>query len=666
MMRTSRFVNLSSYCVVEYMFDQLGSLNFYTDDFILIENANADTHQIFNDDSSYHITKNIKDLTAVPIGKNTYAYLDSEKVPNYLNYDTNITQTLLSGYNVVMDQVRFHFVAGFDFDNFEALMLSVKHLENDGKSHLFANILLAPETSAEMISFNPKPLFLGNALYDRYIDILVPSIKNINEEYKTAPVQANTFAAKITPTNTGYKGFIYNNPLYIGLAECGTRKSIFTNIGVTYDAFEVTEYFEASLSQTNEFDNVGAYINEAVNGDYLEFYMTYYSGFPEEIISTLNARNPADDWIIIHQLSVFEQIGSSFNNTARFVFFQEDKYDEPNVFRPVLRNANEAVSMSIDYLGRLVNRRNGEQIIREASFSLISPKKYGRKLITIPLLDKPQSQRIYNKIIKKDFEATKLFIEPPLANAFANLTGSSTTSSTNTTTTVTQYVPIFFNNNNISIANVSSLIKVSDSNEEPVFGPGKLRFVLSPFDNVIKLKVFTSNSSSSSTKLVQLDLNINSSTYQLVFETNSGQVTVNNSGDAKLENLSTGTLVFNLAKKDAKTVLSSTIRTVSLVSVSQDRKQTLIYSGEWRKSSEQADVDAAIAEAVENSKTNQLVQDTLNEILKKNTDNLDATSISTAIKEVATRTKAEAIVPTVNKFGVVYSKGIQVTSSNLK
>jgi hypothetical protein len=68
-MRTSRFVNLSSYCVVEYMFDQLGSLNFYTDDFILIENANADTHQIFNDDSSYHITKNIKDLTAVPIGK---------------------------------------------------------------------------------------------------------------------------------------------------------------------------------------------------------------------------------------------------------------------------------------------------------------------------------------------------------------------------------------------------------------------------------------------------------------------------------------------------------------------------------------------------------------------------------------------------------------------
>jgi len=71
-MRTSRFVSLSQYCVVEYMFDPLGSLDFYTDDFILLENTTADIHQIFNDDSSYSSTKNIKDLTATPIGNNTF------------------------------------------------------------------------------------------------------------------------------------------------------------------------------------------------------------------------------------------------------------------------------------------------------------------------------------------------------------------------------------------------------------------------------------------------------------------------------------------------------------------------------------------------------------------------------------------------------------------
>ena len=183
-MRQSRFVSLSSYCIAEYMFDPLGSLNFYTDSFVLLQNNHVDAHQIFNIDGSYSSTKNIQDLTAVPISNNTYAYLDSEKTPNYLVYDSEITQTPISGYNVVMDKVRFHFVSGFELDNFKALILSVKHTENDGKNNLFASILLAPETSAQLISYNPKPLFLSNALYDRYIDILVPSIKNINEDYK--------------------------------------------------------------------------------------------------------------------------------------------------------------------------------------------------------------------------------------------------------------------------------------------------------------------------------------------------------------------------------------------------------------------------------------------------------------------------------------------------
>ena len=109
-MRKSRFVNLTSYCVVEYMFDALGSLDLYTDSFILLENEHTEGHQIFNVDGSYSSTKNIKDLTVVPIGNNQLAYLDSEKIPDYLSYDSKITQTSVTGYSIAMDQVRFHFV----------------------------------------------------------------------------------------------------------------------------------------------------------------------------------------------------------------------------------------------------------------------------------------------------------------------------------------------------------------------------------------------------------------------------------------------------------------------------------------------------------------------------------------------------------------------------
>lgn len=658
-MAQSRFVNLTSYCMAEYMAEPLGSANYYTDNFVLVENAKTDSNQIFNEDSSYHTTKNIQDLTVAPIGNNSFVYLDSEKIPDYLAYDSDLTTTSVTGYNVVMDKVRFHFVSGFEFDQFVALVLSVSHTENNGKKSLFANILLAPETIAELIIFNSKPLFVANALYDRYIDILVPSIKNINEDYKIAAVPANTFVAAITPNATSSNGFIYNNPIEVGLAECSKKKTLATGTSTNYDSYEVSEVYTATVSQSNEFDNVGAYVNESAVGDYIEFYLTFNSGFPEELISILNRRNPADDWIIIHQLSVFEQIGSAFINTTRQIFFQEDSYDEANIFRPVLKNANQAVSMSIDLISRLTNRRDGEQIIREASFNLTSPKKYGKKLNVLPILDKPGSQTVYNKILKNTFEATNLFIQPnPISN-------SNQVSQNSTVTEVvrTEYIPIFFNNNNISISQISGLVSTSDATEEIVFGPGKLRFILSPFDNLLKFKVYTKSSSTSAKTLIPLDLNINAAKYKVVFETNSGKVSIENTGDSQLENLSTGVVAFNVSKKESESIIGSKIRTVYLTSVAQDGKETFMYSGEWRKTNEQSEVDAALNLVIAESAKEKNLQSILDKINAANADSVSQLDRSSA--NALSAILARGVASTVNKFGIKSGKSIRTSNKNL-
>lgn len=663
-MAQSRFVNLTAYCMVEYMAEPLGSTNYYTDDFILVENSKADIRQIFNDDSSYHTTKNIQDLTVVPIGSNTYAYLDSEKLPNYLTYDsTNLTATSITGYNVVMEKARFHFVAGFDFDQFVALILSVSHTENNGKTSLFANILLSPETIAELIIFNPKPLFISNAMYDRYIDILVPSIKNINEDYKTSAVPANTFVAAITPTLTGSLGFIYNNPIDLGLAECSKKKTIFT-ASTNYDSYEVSEFYTATVSQSNEFDNVGAQIGESTVGDYIEFYLTFNSGFPEELISILNRRNPSADWVIIHQLSIFEQLGSSFINTSRQVFFQEDGFDEPNIFRPVLKNANHAVSMSIDLISRLTNRQNGEQIIREASFNLISPKKYGKKLSTLPILDKPGSQTVYNKIIKNQFEATSLFIEPaPIVPQSTTIGNGTPTTTPGTMLTYTEYVPVFFNNNNISIASTNSVVKTSDKSEEIVFGPGKLRFILSPFDNLLKFKVYTNSASSTTNSPIELDLNTTAPTYKIVFETNSGKLSIKNASDAQLENLSTGVIAFTVSRADSEIIFASKNRTIYITSVSQDGRETFMYSGEWRKPSEQEEVDLAVSTALANSTKQQNLQAILDKISSLNINT--KSQLERLLANRSSSIKLKATPSIVNKFGIKDSKSLQTTTANV-
>lgn len=658
-MAESRFIKLSDYCLVEYIFEPIGSSNYLSDDVILLKNDNTDSYQIYNSDASYTSTKNIKDLTVVPIGNNKMAYIDSEKVPNYTDYDTNLTESVISGFNVVYDRIKFHFVSGFDFSDFESLILGVQNKQNNGEKHIFSNILFANSTSNELLTFNPKPLFISNSLYDRFVEVKIPSIKSINEEFNNALSQASTFSANITPTPNGYSGFIYNSPLDITLFECSKKEELSTNVGVKYEVYEISDSHVATLSQTNEFDNVGVFISESNVGDYIEYYLTWNSGFPEELISILNKRNPSDDWVIIHQLTVFEQIGSSFINTSRQIIFQEDDWDEPLVYRPVLKNAGSAVSMSIDIISRLTNKRNGEQIIREGSFTLLSPKKYGKKLTTIPLSDEPMSHRIYNKIIKKNFESTRLFVEPTFAPGYNKENIQEIEGKTKVIESI-EYVPVYYSNNNISISNNSGNLKLKDTADEVIFGPGKLRFIISPFDNTIKLKLFNVVNESP----MPLDLNSINVKYNMVFKTDNGKISIGNSNSEKLENLSTGEVSFNIPTSKSEQIIQSIKKTVYLTSVSGDGTETLLYSGEWRDSSNQSDVDAAIREAKEESQEIKNREDKITALeLKISKMESDRDSKKTNYVENK-QVKKKARPPVVNRIGMKSPKNIKTNTSN--
>jgi antitoxin component of RelBE/YafQ-DinJ toxin-antitoxin module len=659
-MAESRFISLTRYCLVEYIFEPIGSPNFLNDDVILLKNDRTDSYQIYNTDASNTSTKNIKDLSVAPIGNNKQVYLDSEKIPNYVDYDDSLTETSITGFNVIYDRVRFHFVSGFDFSDFEALILGIQNKQNNGEKHVFANILFSNVTSDNLLTFNSKPLFISDSLYDRFIEIKVPSVKNINEEFVTSLNQALTFSANITPTDTGYSGFIYNSPIDITISECARKEELSTDVGVKYDVFDITDNYSATLSQTNEFDNVGTYIGESAVGDYIEYYLTWNGGFPEELISILNRRNPSDDWVIIHQLSVFEQIGSTFINTSRQVIFQEDDWDEPLVYRPVLKNAGSAVSMSIDILTRLTNKRNGEQIIREGSFTLLSPKKYGKKLIQIPLSDEPQSQKVYNKIIKKDFESTRLFIEPTFAPGFRNSPAENLDVSTPNVVKSTEYIPIYYNNNNISISNNSGSAKIKDDADEIIFGPGKLRFMLTPFDNVIKLKVYNVINK----KALPLDLNVNEAKYRLVFETDNGKVSIENANSDSLENLSNGEVAFTVPTKDSEQIVKSIKKTVYLTSVAQEGTETLLYTGEWRDSANQSDIDTAISSAKNEVDTIKNREDKITSLeakLKTIEADLTKKKFDTSRNK---QVKKKAAPSVVNRIGMPSPKKIRTNTSN--
>jgi hypothetical protein len=183
---------------------------------------------------------------------------------------------------------------------------------------------------------------------------------------------------------------------------------------------------------------------------------------------------------------------------------------------------------------------------------------------------------------------------------------------------------------------------------------------MSPFDNVIKLKMFNVINN----KPVPLDLNLTAASYKMTFESQEGKIQVQNDNSDKTENLSNGEISFKISKKDSSTIVKSPNQTVYITSVSQEGTETLMYTGEWRKPTQQRDVDNAIKEARESYS---IIEDRESKIAELERKIQNLTSQEDKFKfsiNRSTAIKKKAVSPIVNRFGMASPKKIKTDVSN--
>ena len=495
----SNFINLSSYCVLEFRATPIGDANppLLTSDFFLVDNKHLGIKQIYNTDDYSTTTRNTRSFSLIGLGGSKLIYNDITLTPLYSDFDPLITETTVSSelsINMVMDTMRFHFASGFNFTDVEHIIVGARHKLNNITQIQLANIILNAVTTASLFSYNTRPLFLANTIYDKYIDIKIPSIPWLDADF--TQFGANSFEHAVT----GGIGFIKNAPITVFLAEA-TQSDYFAPNNITYEQYQIIQYYEGSVSQINKFDTLGCQIAEAEDGDYIEFFATWNGAFPDSLIATLNESGADQEWIISHQLTVYEHIGSDIVLSGNSLIYQESNFDTPLTYRPILKQAGFAVAMSIDYIMRLINKKNGDQIIKSASMSIINPNRYGKKLQKIELLNGPQSMRIYNKIEQKNFETNAIF------------SGSvpSLSTSAPSTTTLTNQITALTNQRNALQARLANAlitttpvikqtnIQLSSGNalspvgEELIYGQGRAILVIDPVDNLIVVTIYSSS-----------------------------------------------------------------------------------------------------------------------------------------------------------------------------
>lgn len=578
----SRFIKLTEYCLLEYQYESLSPSSpiLITSPFYKLKTGENEIF-LYNPDSALYETGNTKDLTVIPMSTNggRFVYLDSENNPNYTEYETSLNETVVPGGSIIADRVRFYIASGFQFTEFTNMVLSIRQDMNDGNALILANILLNATTIGNVLLYTTRPFIIGNTLYDRYVDIIVPSIKNIDEDFYTSPNQSNTFAYQIT---NGI-GLVKNNPITVNLFECAFGPDLKTADEV-YTTIDITRSYNAQISQANDFDLVGAKIREASDGDYLEFFATWNQGFPEEFIGILEKRT-GQSWIIFHQLTIFEQIGSSFIQSGEATFFQETNFDEPLIYRPILKNANEAVTMAVDYSVRLVNRVTNEQIIRTASLTVVNPNKYGKSLLKLDLADKPNSYKISNVVVKKLTDGFQVYNDPAMVKATtpAPTTTTAAVEPKVITNTVTQYVPVFYLQNTIAVSQTNHLVRTGKK-KDLAFGQGKLSIAVTPFDNTFKFQVKTESTTDQGvTKLNNMDLT-QFSGFELVFGSAASKISIANVTDQSQVNADLGEILFKVDATTTSKIQNLEDTKFYIVTVGKDGSRSALYTGKWYKS----------------------------------------------------------------------------------
>lgn len=500
--------------------------------------------QNFNLSQDYSVTKNTALNNVVRVSDNSFIPLNPNYIIPYNDFNSKLTSTanlpvtFSSNFAIVYDSVRYHILAGYNLGNIDGVILGIDFLDVDGSYVTFSQIFL-DSGFADQYTLNPNPLMIGINSYDKYFEIKVPSLVNLNNQYISSPTPSLTPASLLSHSG---KGFVVGSPMRVRVYE--VLNTTLTSGYLTYGANLISTL---SLESEDPFRNIGAYIAPADTGDFFEYFATDNGGFIEDFILFQNSIG--NQYYVQNEIRVLEQIGTAFIQTANFYTIQTNAYDIPNLYRPIIRNSGVASSFTLRYTMTLVNSADQSRVTRMASVTYNNPAKYGSYIAPLQLQNLPQVQKIYNKV--------------------ANETNINVPNSNPTPKVIVKYSNVFYERNLVNTTMTNLVVKgttitAADGGsvqDQTVYGQGKAYIRISPFDNYYKF-TFYKQGADGNTQTIDLE---SSGTYYMVFINNSNKkVSAPTIDNKNIANPAKGELAFKVSETLTTDILQYTNRTYTI------------------------------------------------------------------------------------------------------
>lgn len=523
-------------------------------------------------------TNNTVAKTAFPVDKNksTWVTLNSIKdVDKFIVSDENSKSkhVVTKGSTIIpYDIIRLHVLSGYSFTDIFGFLLQVKTKNNLGNDIYLANWLFNREF-INLYNYE-KMMIINDRVYDKYIDLKIPSVKalkslNISgEAYK----DGRDILSELNIEN----GILNDIEIIYSSIDKDTLQPAYSDDNTIYKTqigyyFNLDNEIKISIPYDSPADRFNIHLSEASDGDYLKFYGTWdnhpltyaiISKFGNQIkIASSNNDNYDNDalyyadtdvksnWVLNHEIitTLYSMPSENseknlpaivsretYNVTQDFIQNTNDKL--VFCYKPILHNNiinNQVDFITFDYTCRLINRYNGEQIVRKGALTSYNVNRYIQGLSKISVKN-ITPYTVYNKIEKISENITS--VNRPQQ---------------------TKYTKIFYNISNINV-------ETSDANSTYYIPENNFTLNMYRYDHNYKLRFSTYDQDTQTYKNVNLN---DMSSYLLRFTDENNKIIEIPCTYSNNMNLSLGEVEFKISTNNSRKleVLPDSKKLISII-----------------------------------------------------------------------------------------------------
>jgi hypothetical protein len=482
----------------------------------------------------------------VNVNENKYALLDNNNIfINSIEWNGSNSADLLASQTaataaitkVKYDKVRLHLRSGFSFAarGYEGFLFEITTDRTSEVKNFLTQIVYLNTSSFEIK--NPRPFILSETLYSSFIEVKLPTLINQFSDFENFFYDNGSGISDLDPTS--------NFSASLKLID-----RVEDTAGIDY--FYTGEETNFLISREDEFQDFTVVVEEANDGDYFSIYGEKdgsAADFESYIINRI--ATSSDDISVIYDITVNELIGTSFIETYATTLTQTQDFEEHTEFRPIIKNANTAISFLIDVTMRIYNQTDNTQIVKRASLIYNNPAKYGKRLLKVNIASTANLTRVYNTL--PNLQATR---------NVAQVINSSLPKAQ------VKYAPAFIERLNI-IVNVGN-VTIDDGQISSINNDNGLE--ISPFDMYVKFNISKieggERKTISFTNLKNVRLNFSNGIY------------FNNITSFKEVDMSNGEVLFKIDKANSVKLQGLSNKTY-YISIDSGSNETMVFKGDY-------------------------------------------------------------------------------------